>query len=91
MEKADLAQCSGKNFAICPADSVVLSSTISTCESSKFFQKDEARILCGRRVMPSHFSPILIRNQRDWIYSLGDQQQHVNFKCLITTRGLRAA
>jgi hypothetical protein len=33
--------------------------------------------------MPSRFSPILIRNQRDWIYSLGDQQQHVNFKCLM--------
>jgi hypothetical protein len=85
--EADLAQCGGKNFAICAADSAVLmlSSTILTCESSMFFffQKYEARILCGRRAMPSHFSPILIRNQRDWIYSLGDQQQHVNFKCLV--------
>ncbi|KDR11717.1 hypothetical protein L798_14478 [Zootermopsis nevadensis] len=49
-----------------------------------FFQKDEARVLCRRREMPSHsshFSPALIRNQRDWIYSLGDPEQ-VNFKCL---------
>jgi hypothetical protein len=37
--EADLAQCSGKNFAICPADSAVLSSTILTCESSLFFRK----------------------------------------------------
>jgi hypothetical protein len=34
-------------------------------------------------MMPSHFSPILIQNHQDWIYSTGDQQQHVNFKCMV--------
>lgn len=33
--------------------------------------------------MHSQFSPVLIRNPLDWIYSQGDQQQHVNFKCFV--------
>ena len=65
---------------ICPADKPIYGRSILTCESSLYFQRDEARILCTRRILPQNFAPVFIRHSHDWIYSVSGKQQ-VNLKC----------
>jgi hypothetical protein len=78
--EADIRKCKGKNIMVCPVDRPVFSRNVLTCESSLYFQRNEARTLCSRRIVAPNFAPILIQHSRDWIYSLGVPQQ-VNLKC----------
>jgi hypothetical protein len=79
-KEADIKKCRGKGIMICPADTPIYGRNVLTCESSLYFQRDEASTLCSRRILPQDFAPILIRHSRDWIYSFGGKQQ-VNLKC----------
>ena len=65
---------------ICPADKPIYGRSVLKCESSLYFQRDEARTLCSRRILPQNFAPILIRHSRSWIYSFSSEQQ-VSLKC----------
>ena len=65
---------------ICPADKPIYGRNVLTCESSLYFQRDEARTLCNRRILPQNFAPMFIRHSHDWIYSFSSKQQ-VNLKC----------
>jgi hypothetical protein len=80
-KESDLAKCKGNNFAVCPLEVAILSSSVLTCESSLFFQRAESRNLCRRRMMTAQYVPIFIRNSQNWIFSIGPEQQ-VNMKCL---------
>jgi hypothetical protein len=79
-KEADIKKCRGKGIVICPADTPIYGRNVLTCESSLYFQRNEARTLCSRRILQQNFAPILIRHSRDWIYSFGSKQQ-VNLKC----------
>ena len=65
---------------ICPADKPIYGRNVLTCESSLYFQRDEARTLCSRRILPQNFAPIFIRHSHAWIYSFSGRQQ-ANLKC----------
>jgi hypothetical protein len=82
--EANLKRCKGKGVTLCPVDIPVFSRNVLTCESSLYFQRDEARTLCSRRMVQPNFAPILIRHSRDWIYSFGVPQQ-VNLKCRLNS------
>jgi hypothetical protein len=79
-KEADIKKCRGKSIMICPADKPIYGRNVLTCESSLYFQRDEARTLCSRRILPQNYAPILIRHSHDWIYSFNGQQQ-VSLKC----------
>lgn len=79
-KETDVRKCRGKGIMICPADKPIYGRSILTCESSLYFQRDEARTLCTRRILPQNFAPIFIRHSHDWIYSFSGKQQ-VNLKC----------
>jgi hypothetical protein len=74
----DIHQCRGDNFLVCPADSILISTTVLTCETSLYFQKSEARKLCSRQII-SHFTPVFIRSHLGWIFILSTSQQ-ANFR-----------
>jgi hypothetical protein len=65
---------------ICTADKPVYCRNVLTCESSVYVQRDEARTLYSRRILPQNFASILIRHSHDWIYSFSSKQQ-VSLKC----------
>jgi len=65
---------------ICPTDKPIYGRNVLTCESSLYFQRDEARTLCNRRILPQNFAPLFIRHSHDWIYSFSSKQQ-VILKC----------
>ena len=79
-KEADIRKCRGKGIMICPADKLIYGWNVLTCESSSYFQRDEARTLCSRRILPQNFAPIFIRHSHAWIYSFSGKQQ-VNLKC----------
>jgi hypothetical protein len=64
-ENADFKNCRGKGITICPEDKPIYSRNVLTCESSLYFQRDEARTLCSRRILPQNFAPIFIRHSHD--------------------------
>ena len=63
-----------------PYRQAIYGRNILTCESSLYFQRDEARTLCSQRILPRDFTPIFIRHSHYWIYSFSGKQQ-VNLKC----------
>ena len=65
---------------ICPTVNPIYDRNVLTCESSLYFQRDEARTLCSRRIFPQIFAPIFIRHSHAWIYCFSGKQQ-VNLKC----------
>jgi len=65
---------------ICPADKPIYGRNVLTCESSLYFQRDEARTLCSWRILPQNFAAIFIRHSHDWIYRFSSKQQ-VILKC----------
>ena len=79
-KEADIKMCRVKGIMICPADKPVYGRNVLTCESSLYFQRDEAWTLCSRRILPQNFVPIFIRHSHAWIYSFSGKQQ-VNLKC----------
>jgi len=79
-KEADLKKCRGKGIMICPADKPIYDRNILTCKSSLYFQRDAARTLCSRRILPQNFDPIFIRHSHAWIYSFSGKKQ-VNLKC----------
>ena len=66
-KEADLKKCRGKGVMICPADKPIYGRYVLNCESSLHFQRDEARTLCSRRILPQNFAPMLIRHSHSWI------------------------
>ena len=78
-KEADIKKCRGKGIMTCPADKPIYGRNVLTCESSLYFQRDEARTLCSRRILPQNFVPIFIRHSRAWMYSFSGKQQ-VNLK-----------
>jgi len=79
-KEADIKKCRGKSIMVCPADKPIYGRNVLTCETSLFFQRDEARTVCSRRILPQNFAPVLIPHHHDWIYSFSGKQQ-VNLKC----------
>ena len=79
-KEADIKKCRGNGIMICPVDKPICGRNVLTCESSLYFQKDEARNVCRRRILPRNFAPVFIRHSHDWIYSFSGKQQ-VNLKC----------
>ena len=79
-KEADIKKCRGKGIKICPADKTIYGRNVLTCEWSLYFQRDEARTLCRRRILRHKFAQILIRHSRDWIYCFSGKQP-VNLKC----------
>jgi len=67
-KEADLKKCREKGIVICPADKPIYGRNFLTCESSIYFQRDEARTLCSRRILTQNLAPIFIRHSHDWIY-----------------------
>jgi hypothetical protein len=49
-KEADIKKCRGKGI-ICPADRPIYGRSVLTCETSLYFQKDEARTACSRRIL----------------------------------------
>jgi len=64
-KETDIQKCRGKGIMICPADKPVYGRNIITCESSLYFQRDEARTLCIRKILPQNFAPVFIRHSHD--------------------------
>jgi hypothetical protein len=60
LTQTDVQRCYETQVTICPADYTVFSTAVNTCESSLFFQRVEARTLCNRRLLSSHFAPSMI-------------------------------
>ena len=80
-KEADIKKCRGKGIMMCPADKPINDRNVLTRESRLYFQRNEARTLCSRRILPQNFAPIFIRHSLDWIsYSFGSKQQ-LNLKC----------
>ena len=46
-KEADINKCRGKGDMICPADKPIYDRNVLNCESSFYFQWDEARTLCS--------------------------------------------
>ena len=65
---------------ICTANKPIYGRNVLNCESSLYFQRDQARTLCNRRILPLNFAPIFIQHFRDWIYNFSGKQQ-VNLNC----------
>jgi len=65
---------------ICPADKPIYGRNVLTFEFSLYFQKDEARTVCSRRILLQKVAPLFIRHYHNWIYSFSGKQQ-VNLKC----------
>jgi len=61
-KEADIKKCRGKGIMVCPADKPIYGRNILTCESSLYFQRDEAKTLYSRRISPQNFAPVFIRN-----------------------------
>jgi len=79
-KEADVKKCGGKGIMICLVDKPIYGRNVLNCESSLYFQRDEAMTQCRRRILPQNLAPIFIRHSHDWIYSLSGKQQ-VNLKC----------
>jgi len=79
-KEADIKKCRRKGVMICSADKPVYGRNVLTCESSLYFQRDEARTLRSRRILPQNLAPIFIRHSHAWIYSFSGKQL-VNLKC----------
>jgi len=79
-KEADIKKCVGKGIMICLAAKPIYGRSVQNCESSLYFQRDEARTLCSRWILPQNFAPIFIRHSHDWIYSFSGKQQ-VNMTC----------
>jgi len=79
-KEADIKKCRGKGIMICPADKPIYGRNVPTRESISYFQTDEARTLCSRRILPQNFALIFIQHSQNWIYSFNGKQQ-VNLKC----------
>jgi len=79
-KETDVKECRGKGIMICPVGKPIYGRNVLTCESSLYFQRDEARTLCSRRTLPQNFAPIFIRHSLAWIYNFSSKQQ-VNMKC----------
>ena len=79
-KEADIKKCRGKDIMICPADKPIYGRNVLTCESSLYFQRDKARTLCSRRILPQNFASIFIRHSHDCIYSFSSKQQ-LHLKC----------
>jgi hypothetical protein len=63
-----------------PGFQQIYSINVLTCESSLYFQRNKARTLCSRRILPHNFAPLYTRHSRDWIYCFGSKEQ-LNLKC----------
>jgi hypothetical protein len=81
LREAEVNRCTGTTLLICPVDTAILSITSLTCESSLYFQKNESRALCRRKVMSSNYTPVWKRISHDWIYSVA-REQKASIRCL---------
>jgi hypothetical protein len=60
-KELDIKKCRGKGIMVCPENEPIYGRNVLTCESSLYFQRDEARTLCSRQILPQNFAPIFIR------------------------------
>jgi len=75
LTEADYSRCDKGSITICPAESAVYSSQSLKCESSLFFQTDNANRLCRQKLIFQHRTPFLQRYGELWVYHFPEQQQ----------------
>jgi len=75
LTEADYSRCDKGSITICPAETAMYSSQSLNCESSLFFQTENANCLCRRYLIFQHRTPFLQRYGELWVYHSPEQQQ----------------
>jgi len=66
--------CMQNNITICPADKVIYSTQLMTCELSLFFQTMDSLNLCHRKLLLHHTTPLLQHYDSTLIYPFPESQ-----------------
>jgi hypothetical protein len=65
LREAEVNRGTGTRLVICRVDTAILRITSLTCELSLYFQKNESRTLCRRKIMPPNYSLVWKRSSHD--------------------------